>query len=92
MYNLLFCSLLPLSIYRLYSDEVAKSKTMNELLGVGIGVFQGLSNLAINGLALVVLYCGGSLLAKRELSPGDLMSFLVATQTIQRYKDSKFSH
>lgn len=55
------------------------------MLGVGVGLFQGLSNLAINGLALVVLYYGGSLLAAKEMEPGDLMSFLVATQTIQRY-------
>ena len=50
-----------------------------------MGAFQGMANLAINGLALVVLYYGGSLLANREMEPGDLMSFLVATQTIQRY-------
>lgn len=68
----------------LYQDEVSKSKTLNEMLGVGVGLFQGLSNLAINGLALVVLYYGGSLLASKEMEPGDLMSFLVATQTIQR--------
>ena len=68
----------------MYSDEVTKSKTMNELLGVGIGAFQGLSNLAINGLVLVVLYCGGSLVARQDMSAGQLMSFLVATQTIQR--------
>ena len=64
---------------------MSKSKTLNELLGVGVGLFQGMSNLAINGLALVVLYYGGSLLAAKEMEPGDLMSFLVATQTIQRY-------
>lgn len=68
----------------LYQDEVSKSKALNEMLGVGVGLFQGLSNLAINGLALVVLYYGGSLLAAKEMEPGDLMSFLVATQTIQR--------
>ena len=61
---------------------------MNELLGVGIGAFQGLANLAINGLVLVVLYAGGSLLATNEIKPGQLMSFLVATQTVQRYNQS----
>jgi len=71
--------------FSLYSQEVAKSKTLNELLGLGIGTFQAGANLAINGLVLVVLYAGGSMLAMRELQPGDLMSFLVATQTIQRY-------
>ena len=78
------CILVHLSC-RLYQDEVSKSKTLNELLGIGVGAFQGMANLAINGLALVVLYYGGSLLANREMEPGDLMSFLVATQTIQRY-------
>ena len=71
--------------YRLYHDEVSRSKMLNELLGIGIGAFQGMTNIAINGLSLVVLYYGGSLLASREMEPGDLMSFLVATQTIQRY-------
>jgi len=69
---------------KLYHEEVSKSKRLNELLGAGIGAFQGMANLAINGLAMVVLYYGGSLLASREMEPGDLMSFLVATQTIQR--------
>jgi len=49
-----------------------------------VGVFQGMANLAINGVALIVLYNGGSLLATGEIEPGDLMSFLVATQTTQR--------
>lgn len=38
----------------------------------------------LNGIVLATLYCGGSLLASNQLSAGDLMSFLVATQTIQR--------
>ncbi|KAK2568414.1 Mitochondrial potassium channel ATP-binding subunit, partial [Acropora cervicornis] len=69
---------------KLYHDEVSRSKMLNELLGIGIGAFQGMTNIAINGLSLVVLYYGGSLLASKEMEPGDLMSFLVATQTIQR--------
>lgn len=69
---------------KLYHDEVSRSKVLNELLGIGIGAFQGMANITINGLSLVVLYYGGSLLASREMQPGDLMSFLVATQTIQR--------
>ncbi|XP_065072133.1 mitochondrial potassium channel ATP-binding subunit-like [Rhopilema esculentum] len=67
-----------------YSDEVEKSKSLNEYLGAGIGVFQGLSNFAINGMTLVVLYYGGILLDSKQITPGDLMSFLMATQTIQR--------
>ncbi|PKK17111.1 ATP-binding cassette, sub-family B (MDR/TAP), member 8 [Columba livia] len=43
-----------------------------------------LSNLALNGIVLGTIFVGGSLMAGDELSPGDLMSFLVASQTVQR--------
>ena len=36
------------------------------------------------GIVLGVVSYGGMLLATNQLSPGELMSFLVATQTIQR--------
>ena len=68
----------------MYTDEVEKSRRLNERLGIGIGAFQGLTNITINALTLVVLYAGGSLLASSDLSPGDLMSFLASTQLIQR--------
>ena len=61
-----------------------QSKVLNEFLGAGIGMFQGLSNFAINGMTLIVLYYGGILLDSEQITPGDLMSFLMATQTIQR--------
>ena len=70
--------------HRLYESELRKSCWLNEKLGAGIAVFQGLSNLAINGLVLVVVSHGGVLLATNQLTAGDLMSFLVATQIIQR--------
>ncbi|KAI0227694.1 Mitochondrial potassium channel ATP-binding subunit [Lamellibrachia satsuma] len=68
----------------LYSKEVAHSSTLNQTLGIGIGIFQGLSNVALNGIILGTLYVGGMLMAREELRPGDLMSFMVASQTIQR--------
>ncbi|XP_053322035.1 mitochondrial potassium channel ATP-binding subunit [Spea bombifrons] len=68
----------------LYSAEVDRSCRMNEVLGVGIALFQGLSNIALNCIVLGTIFAGGSLMAGNELSPGDLMSFLVASQTVQR--------
>ncbi|XP_073438319.1 mitochondrial potassium channel ATP-binding subunit isoform X1 [Dendrobates tinctorius] len=68
----------------LYSAEVDKSAQMNEVLGIGIAVFQGLSNVALNCIVLGTIFAGGSLMAGNELSAGDLMSFLVASQTVQR--------
>ncbi len=69
---------------QLYDREVSRSQDMNETLGLGIGLFQGATNLFLNGIVLGTIYYGGYLMSSDELSAGDLMSFLVATQTIQR--------
>ncbi|XP_048100085.1 mitochondrial potassium channel ATP-binding subunit [Alosa alosa] len=69
---------------QLYSVEVDKSCEMNEALGFGIAVFQGLSNVVLNCIVLGTIFAGGSLMAGDEMSAGDLMSFLVASQTVQR--------
>uniref|UniRef100_A0A8C8GI88 Mitochondrial potassium channel ATP-binding subunit n=1 Tax=Oncorhynchus tshawytscha TaxID=74940 RepID=A0A8C8GI88_ONCTS len=68
----------------LYAWEVDKSCEMNESLGSGIAVFQGMSNIVLNCIVLGTIFAGGSLMAGDEMSPGDLMSFLVASQTVQR--------
>ena len=44
----------------------------------------GGTNLFLNGVVLGTLYYGGYLMSVGRVTPGDLMSFLVATQTIQR--------
>lgn len=67
-----------------YNKEVEELRHLNVDLGVGIGLFQGGSNLFLNGIVLGVMYTGGKLIAAEKLSSGDLMSFLVASQTIQR--------
>ncbi|XP_018018920.1 mitochondrial potassium channel ATP-binding subunit-like [Hyalella azteca] len=69
---------------QLFSQEVDKSRAMNETLGFGIGIFQAGSNLFLNGVVLLTLWLGGSQLASGNLRPGDLMTFLTASQTIQR--------
>ncbi|NXK13923.1 ABCB8 protein, partial [Herpetotheres cachinnans] len=74
----------PFPACRLYCAEVDRAGWLNERLGLGIAAFQGLSNLALNGIVLGTIFVGGSLMAGDELSPGDLMSFLVASQTVQR--------
>uniref|UniRef100_A0A8C6LXP3 Mitochondrial potassium channel ATP-binding subunit n=1 Tax=Nothobranchius furzeri TaxID=105023 RepID=A0A8C6LXP3_NOTFU len=67
-----------------YAYEVDKSCEMNENLGTGIAIFQGLSNMALNCIVLGTIFAGGTLISSNEMSPGDLMSFLVASQTVQR--------
>ncbi|NXA10117.1 ABCB8 protein, partial [Sapayoa aenigma] len=68
----------------LFCAEVDHAGWLSERLGLGIAAFQGLSNLALNGIVLGTIFVGGSLMAGDELTPGDLMSFLVASQTVQR--------
>ncbi|NXP71194.1 ABCB8 protein, partial [Ramphastos sulfuratus] len=68
----------------LYCTEVENASQLSQRLGLGIAAFQGLSNMALNGIVLGTIFVGGSLMAGDELSPGDLMSFLVASQTVQR--------
>ncbi|KJE97609.1 ATP-binding cassette sub-family B member 8 [Capsaspora owczarzaki ATCC 30864] len=67
-----------------FTREVDRSRSLNVILGAGIGVFQAVSNLAINGIVLAVLYVGGTFVVNREITAGNLTSFLVATQSIQR--------
>jgi len=68
----------------MYANELEKSRQYSEQLGLGIGIFQAGVNLFLNGVVLGTLYYGGYLMSVQKLTPGDLMSFLVATQTIQR--------
>ncbi|XP_047418183.1 mitochondrial potassium channel ATP-binding subunit [Sciurus carolinensis] len=67
-----------------YVAELESCRCKAEELGRGIALFQGLSNIAFNCMVLGTLFVGGSLVAGQQLTGGDLMSFLVASQTVQR--------
>ncbi|XP_007981666.3 mitochondrial potassium channel ATP-binding subunit [Chlorocebus sabaeus] len=67
-----------------YGAELEACRCRAEELGRGIALFQGLSNIAFNCMVLGTLFIGGSLVAGQQLTGGDLMSFLVASQTVQR--------
>lgn len=42
------------------------------------------------GIVLGTIFAGGTLIANKEMSPGELMSFLVASQTVQRWQTATF--
>ena len=63
---------------------VATSQELNSALGFGIGIYTGLTHLFINSTILGVLYGGGALMQRNMLTAGDLMTFLVSTQTVER--------
>ena len=53
-------------------------------LGFGIAILQAITNLGLNCIVLSTLLYGGKLLSNDEITAGNLMSFLVATQTIHK--------
>ncbi|KAI6653544.1 ATP-binding cassette sub-family B member 8, mitochondrial-like [Oopsacas minuta] len=67
-----------------FEDKLEDVFHLNNRLGLGIAAFQGVSSVVINGLFLVVLAHGGSLIAGNHFSPGNMLSVVVATQTLQR--------
>lgn len=42
----------------MFQEEIEKARQMSSKLSFGIGVFQGCTNLFINGIVLGVLYAG----------------------------------
>ncbi|CAH2004100.1 unnamed protein product [Acanthoscelides obtectus] len=68
----------------LFNAEAEKGMSLSQNLGVGIGLFQAGTNLFINGMVLSTLYMGGYLLSTNKLSAGEVMAYLMASQTIQR--------
>ena len=54
-------------IFRLFRQETEKADVLNEELGMGIGLFQGATNLFLNGIVLGVLY-GGAQMIKTGVS------------------------
>ncbi|XP_070515194.1 mitochondrial potassium channel ATP-binding subunit isoform X2 [Cardiocondyla obscurior] len=68
----------------IFYKEIERSSNLYERLGFGISFFQAGTNLLLNGILLSTLYFGGQLLSTGQLSPGNLIAFLMATQTIQK--------
>lgn len=68
----------------LFENEASLAMVLNESLGFGVGWFQAGTNMFLNGMVLITLYMGGYLLSVDKLSPGQLMAYLMASQTIQR--------
>ncbi|KAL1917165.1 uncharacterized protein VTP21DRAFT_4821 [Calcarisporiella thermophila] len=63
------------------ANDVAKA---NSYLGLHVGLFQGITNFSIGCMVLVVLYYGGTLVVRNEMSGGDLMTYMISTQSTQK--------
>ena len=69
---------------RKFNEQLEEVFYLNSRLGLGIAAFQGVSSVVINSLFLVVLAHGSTLVAGNMFSPGNMLSVVVATQTLQR--------
>ncbi|KAG5673051.1 hypothetical protein PVAND_003128 [Polypedilum vanderplanki] len=67
-----------------FEKEIEHSKILSQKLGVGIAVFQAMTNLFLNCMVLGTLYFGGDLMSNNSITAGELMAFLVASQSVQR--------
>lgn len=67
-----------------YATALREACVKQNRLGLHIGAFQGISNFSIGGVVLTILYYGGQLVGRGDLSAGQLMAFLVTTQAAQR--------
>lgn len=68
----------------LFERESNTVSVISQKLGYGIAIFQGFTNLFLNGLVVTTLFLGGQLMNTNVLSAGDLMAFLVASQGMQK--------
>ncbi|KAJ8963392.1 hypothetical protein NQ318_018870 [Aromia moschata] len=68
----------------LFDSEAELATILNQNLGFGIGLFQAGTNMFLNSMVLMTLYMGGYLLSTNRLSAGEVMAYLMASQTIQR--------
>lgn len=68
----------------MFERETNASADYAERLGNGIAGFQALTNFMLNTMIASTLFIGGYLMSSHELTPGQLMAFLVAAQGMQR--------
>lgn len=73
-----------MSEVELFVKETNHAASLSEELGTGIAVFQAMTNLFLNSMVLGTLSLGGYLMSNENISPGQLMAFLVGSQVIQR--------
>jgi len=62
--------LLPCPHFRLFSQEVNEARKLNIRLGVGIGMFQGLANIALNGMCFGLYIAVVYSLTNTKIIPG----------------------
>ncbi|PVZ99269.1 hypothetical protein BB558_004710 [Smittium angustum] len=77
------------------NEEMNLYKSSSEMVALGnidfgfhMGVFRGLTNLSVGGLVLSVLYFGGNLVSRGDITAGSLMAYMMSVQQSQKALDS----
>ncbi|KAJ1834985.1 hypothetical protein LPJ63_001503 [Coemansia sp. RSA 2711] len=73
---------------QLFREARGEQAASSNRFGLHMGAFRGLTATTIGCMVLTVLYSGGRLVARGAMTPGDLMAFMLATQSAQRALDA----
>ncbi|EGC31868.1 hypothetical protein DICPUDRAFT_39254, partial [Dictyostelium purpureum] len=66
-----------------FKEKNKKSLSLSTESGIQIGIFQGITSLALNAVSLLVYWYGGTLVTRGEMTSGQLTSFIIHTMNMQ---------
>ncbi|KAK5583784.1 hypothetical protein RB653_005384 [Dictyostelium firmibasis] len=66
-----------------FMEKNQQSLSLSTESGVQIGIFQGVTSLALNSVSLLVYWYGGTLVSRGEMTGGQLTSFIIHTMNMQ---------
>eukprot|EP01132_Coremiostelium_polycephalum_P007600 gene7600-9344_t len=66
-----------------FKDRNERSLELSTEAGIQIGLFQGITTLALNSVSLLVYFYGGTLVNSGEITSGQLTSFIIHTMSLQ---------
>ena len=67
-----------------YTRATEEAGVLNRKLGFHVGAFQGLMSFSIGSMIMSILYVGGNQVVCGDISGGELMTYMVATQSAAR--------
>ncbi|KAN0016205.1 hypothetical protein ACTFIU_006167 [Dictyostelium citrinum] len=66
-----------------FIEKNQQSLALSTESGIQIGIFQGVTSLALNSVSLLVYWYGGTLVSRGEMTGGQLTSFIIHTMNMQ---------
>ncbi|KYQ91293.1 ABC transporter B family protein [Tieghemostelium lacteum] len=66
-----------------FNEKNKESEKLSTESGIQIGLFQGITTMALNSVSLLVYWYGGLLVSRGEITGGELTSFIIHTMNMQ---------